>query len=66
MSRRISGYESMWKTIVRPDRWRYNWAELGPEEFLVKQKACVRTDIELVNNRGLTLQCSLYEPSEEI
>jgi len=41
MSDQIKGYESMWKAIVRPDRWEYLNEELGPEKFNVKMKPCV-------------------------
>jgi transposase len=52
----------MWKAIVRPERAEYYEENLGPKEFLVKQKECRRTDLELVNKRGFKLKCCLYEP----
>lgn len=40
--------------------------DLGPPQFLIKGKIFKRTDIQLVNSRGLTLQCSWFEPKSRI
>ena len=37
----------MWKAIVRPDRASYDVGALGPKEFKVKSKPCIRTDFEI-------------------
>ena len=39
--------------------------ELGPFKFEIKGNCYKRTDFELINNRGLKLICSFWEPFDE-
>lgn len=56
------GYEDLWKSIIRPPREEYDLAALGPVDFTLRGLLYKRTDLELTNDRGLTLQCSHFEP----
>jgi len=46
--------------IVRPPRAKYEVEHLGPTKFSVNERVCERIDIELQNERGMTLQCSHF------
>jgi pimeloyl-ACP methyl ester carboxylesterase len=59
------GYEDLWKSIIRPPRDIYTIEDLGPAEFEIKHKIFKRTDFQLKNSRGLTLECSYFEPTDE-
>ncbi|KAA8495708.1 protein YqkD [Porphyridium purpureum] len=48
--------------IIRPPRAEYLPHHLGPASFAVRGRMVQRTDFELLNPRGLTLQASIYEP----
>ena len=58
-------YDHLWKAIIRPGRDEYNQEELGPFKFEIKGNCYKRTDFELINNRGLKLICSFWEPFDE-
>ena len=58
-------YDDLWKAIIRPGRDKYEQEELGPFKFEINGKCYKRTDFELVNNRGLKLLCSFWEPFDE-
>lgn len=59
----IKGYSDLWKAIIRPPRDdSYTDEQLGPKEFQIKGRKYKRTDIDLENERGLTLKVSHYEP----
>eukprot|EP00344_Euplotes_crassus_P002808 CAMPEP_0197004600 /NCGR_PEP_ID=MMETSP1380-20130617/23854_1 /TAXON_ID=5936 /ORGANISM="Euplotes crassus, Strain CT5" /LENGTH=387 /DNA_ID=CAMNT_0042423445 /DNA_START=27 /DNA_END=1191 /DNA_ORIENTATION=+ len=59
----IKGYSDLWKAIIRPPRNDdYDDAELGPPEFQIKGRRFKRTDVDLVNDRELTIKCTHYEP----
>jgi len=60
------GYQDMWKAIIRPPRDEYSVSELGPKEFALRGKLYKRTDIKIKNKRGLTLECSHFEPVNRI
>ena len=60
----IKGYSSLWKAVVRPPRAQYDIKDMGPQDFLIDTLRIKRTDIELKNQFGFTLQCSHYEPHE--
>jgi len=38
---------------------------MGPTKFVLNHKKFVRTDLEIKSHKGLTLQCSHYEPDED-
>ena len=54
-------YEQLWKMFIRPYRQTYFLYDLGPKSQLVHNKFVKRHDIELKNERNLTLQCSYFE-----
>ncbi|CAK92352.1 unnamed protein product (macronuclear) [Paramecium tetraurelia] len=54
--------EKLWKPIVRPPRHNYRVKDMGNEIFMVQDTVTKRFDFEFQNSRGLTLQCSLFEP----
>ena len=58
-------YDHLWKAIIRPGRDEYLQEELGPFKFEIKGNCYKRTDFELINNRGLKLICSFWEPFDE-
>ena len=58
-------YDDLWKAIIRPGRDIYEQEELGPFKFEIAGKCYKRTDFELINNRGLKLICSFWEPFDE-
>ena len=58
-------YDDLWKAIIRPGRDKYQQEELGPFKFEINGKCYKRTDFELINNRGLKLICSFWEPFDE-
>eukprot|EP00923_Selenidium_pygospionis_P037775 GHVN01066134.1.p1 GENE.GHVN01066134.1~~GHVN01066134.1.p1 ORF type:complete len:434 (+),score=51.25 GHVN01066134.1:1514-2815(+) len=54
-------YQELWKAIIRPPRDLYAMEQLGPARFMVNMRSYIRQDFELVNNRGITLQCSHFK-----
>ena len=58
-------YDDLWKAIIRPGRDLYEQSELGPFKFEISNKCYKRTDFELINNRGLKIICSFWEPFDE-
>jgi hypothetical protein len=56
------GYAALCNAIIRPPRAEYAVRELGPKLFQISGSRFQRTDFELVNPRGFTLQCSHWEP----
>ena len=58
-------YDDLWKAIIRPGRDIYEQSELGPFKFEISNKCYKRTDFELINNRGLKIMCSFWEPFDE-
>ena len=59
-----AGYAELCNAIVRPPRADYKEEALGPSKFTFQSRAFTRTDFPLENPRGLTLQCSHWEPVE--
>jgi pimeloyl-ACP methyl ester carboxylesterase len=58
-------YSAIWKAIIRPPRDIYDVKDLGPEEFSFGKRRISRTDLELLNHRGLRLKCSHFQPVRE-
>ena len=58
-------YDNLWKAIIRPTRDSYDDFELGPNKFEINNKCFKRTDLEIINNRGLKLMTSFWEPFDE-
>eukprot|EP00747_Dinoflagellata_sp_TGD_P112818 gnl/TRDRNA2_/TRDRNA2_171564_c1_seq1.p1 gnl/TRDRNA2_/TRDRNA2_171564_c1~~gnl/TRDRNA2_/TRDRNA2_171564_c1_seq1.p1 ORF type:complete len:415 (-),score=56.05 gnl/TRDRNA2_/TRDRNA2_171564_c1_seq1:91-1335(-) len=55
-------YSELWKAIIRPPRDIYEIKDLGPTVFSIENRTYQRTDSQLKNSRGQTLQCSHFEP----
>jgi pimeloyl-ACP methyl ester carboxylesterase len=59
-------YEHAVRAIIRPPRASYTTVDLGPPEFVLPggdpKVRYRRSDAELVNGVGATLQCSHWEP----
>ncbi|KAJ8600519.1 hypothetical protein CTAYLR_009207 [Chrysophaeum taylorii] len=56
------GYDELVNAIIRPPRAEYDVERLGPTCFTFCGRTYRRTDLVLVNPRGLALQCSHWEP----
>ena len=56
------GYNQLVHAFIRPPRARYQVSDLGPTTFRVGGSWFKRTDTKLVNNRGLELASSFWEP----
>jgi pimeloyl-ACP methyl ester carboxylesterase len=62
------GVSALASFIIRPPRARYSRRDLGHRRFHTENPrpvTVVRTDLQLVNARGHTLQCSHYIPQQE-
>mmetsp|Transcript_18896 Transcript_18896/g.44079 ORF Transcript_18896/g.44079 Transcript_18896/m.44079 type:complete len:518 (-) Transcript_18896:158-1711(-) len=55
-------YDILWKMIIRPPRSQYSVSELGYQKFRFQDKAYVRQDEQVVNERGMKMECSHYFP----
>lgn len=55
-------YGLLWKMIIRPPRSKYSVSDLGPPKFRLGSEAFQRRDVQLTNDRNLTLECSLFCP----
>eukprot|EP00397_Hematodinium_sp_SG-2012_P028498 GEMP01030007.1.p1 GENE.GEMP01030007.1~~GEMP01030007.1.p1 ORF type:complete len:357 (+),score=50.09 GEMP01030007.1:39-1109(+) len=55
-------YADLWKAIIRPPRDDYTFEDLGPQVFHLAGRTYTRKDVQLRNPRGLTLECSHFEP----
>ncbi|EGR33879.1 hypothetical protein IMG5_033680, partial [Ichthyophthirius multifiliis] len=62
----FSNYTDFWKLIIRPPRSEYKTQQLGPNSFTIKGIEIQRTDIQIKNKQGLTLQCSHFQPKKPI
>ena len=59
-----SGYEELWRQVVRPPRNNYTEDSLGPVAFSLEGQEVLRQDFDLTNSRGLTFTCSMWVPSQ--
>ena len=59
------GYNELVKAIIRPPRCEYEYSQLGPMKFEFCGKKFERTDLILLNKRGLKLHCSHWQPMKE-
>ena len=50
--------------MIRPPRFEYDVKDLGPQNFVLDGLRATRTDLEVKNKEGFTLQCSHFEPAE--
>lgn len=58
------GYQELVNAIIRPPRADYKEESLGPPAFSFCNRRFTRTDFALNTKRGLSLQCSHWEPVE--
>ena len=58
------GFDELWKLFIRPPRDSYRYYDLGPTRFEIKDRTYQRSDFEVLNERSLTLKCSMFEPVE--
>lgn len=56
------GYQELVHAIIRPPRCQYETYHLGPPQFQYCSRNFTRTDFQLTNPRGLTIECSWWEP----
>eukprot|EP01055_Gregarina_sp_Pseudo9_P000850 Gregarina_sp_Pseudo_9__849@NODE_1544_length_1508_cov_21_660313_g1431_i0_p1_GENE_NODE_1544_length_1508_cov_21_660313_g1431_i0NODE_1544_length_1508_cov_21_660313_g1431_i0_p1_ORF_typecomplete_len421_score43_33Hydrolase_4/PF12146_8/3_6e24Peptidase_S15/PF02129_18/5_2e20Peptidase_S15/PF02129_18/3e03Peptidase_S9/PF00326_21/2_8e14Abhydrolase_1/PF00561_20/1_2e12DUF818/PF05677_12/3_1e12DUF1100/PF06500_11/6_3e12Acyl_transf_2/PF02273_15/1_5e11DLH/PF01738_18/4_9e09Abhydrolase_6/PF12697_7/7_4e09FSH1/PF03959_1 len=59
-------YSDLWKAIIRPPRDEYIDEELGATKFKLQKdgQTFMRTDFEVLNEKGEKLMCSHYEPTD--
>ena len=62
MFSKLNGYRRIYEAIIRPERTVYAPPRLGSSSFLLGNKGFKRKDIRLVNERGLHLEVSIYQP----
>jgi len=65
MQRLNAAWGELCDLIIRPQRAEYDEFYLGPKVFRLGDRAFERTDVEVVNPRGLALKCSHFEPVPE-
>mmetsp|Transcript_113615 Transcript_113615/g.321718 ORF Transcript_113615/g.321718 Transcript_113615/m.321718 type:complete len:333 (-) Transcript_113615:112-1110(-) len=53
-----------WKMIIRPPRAEYDPSELGQSPFQIGGADFERLDLQIINGRGLRLECSHFRPAE--
>ena len=58
-------YETLWKSIIRPERDIYKEEELGPKIFRFNNIIYTRTDYDILDFQGNLLKLSIIEPKEE-
>lgn len=56
------GYQELVNAFIRPPRAEYKIESLGPPAFNYCGRRFTRTDFTLKTKRGMTLQCSHWEP----
>ena len=57
------GYQELVNAIIRPPRCNYELSQLGPKSFEYCGKFFQRTDFDVINERGMKVVCSIWEPS---
>lgn len=55
---------ALWKMVIRPPRAKYAFSDLGPNKFYTCDREYKRQDVQLVNDKGLKLECSHFMPTE--
>ena len=55
-------YETLWKSIIRPERDIYSIKDLGNPRFSFKGKNYLRKDYDLISSEGYIMKCSFFEP----
>jgi len=56
----------LWKAIIRPPKDDYSIDDLGPKDFRIGDKIIHRSDLKIKNKRGLTIECSHFEPVKRV
>ena len=55
-------YETLWKSIIRPERDIYKEEELGDKIFRFNNIIYTRTDYDILDFQGNILKLSIIEP----
>lgn len=58
-------YETLWKSIIRPERDVYKEEDLGPKIFRFNNVIYIRTDYEILDFQGNLLKLSFIEPDPD-
>ena len=58
-------YETLWKSIIRPERDVYKEEDLGPKLFRFNNIIYTRTDYEILDFQGNLLKLSFIEPDPD-
>ena len=58
-------YETLWKSIIRPERDLYKEEDLGPNVFRFNNIIYIRTDYDILDFQGNILKLSLIEPESK-
>jgi len=55
----------MVNAVIRPPRAEYALQDLGPADFRIQGRRYHRKDLQVRNARGLTLECSWWQPTDD-
>ncbi|CAK0881696.1 unnamed protein product [Prorocentrum cordatum] len=58
-------YGELVSMVIRPPRAEYGLQHLGPRSFETRRRRCIREDVRVENDRGLMLECSWWQPSDD-
>ena len=58
-------YETLWKSIIRPERDVYTEKDLGPKIFRFNKVIYSRTDYDILDFQGNILKLSIIEPDPD-
>ena len=58
-------YETLWKSVIRPNRDIYDLKSLGNPKFSFISRIYTRKDYDLISSEGYIMKCSFYEPDPE-
>eukprot|EP01005_Ploeotia_sp_CARIB1_P002048 NODE_95_length_1639_cov_459.678571_g93_i0.p1 GENE.NODE_95_length_1639_cov_459.678571_g93_i0~~NODE_95_length_1639_cov_459.678571_g93_i0.p1 ORF type:complete len:460 (-),score=106.22 NODE_95_length_1639_cov_459.678571_g93_i0:185-1564(-) len=65
MKRIGRAWDEICDLIIRPQRALYDVSMLGPKLFRIEDRIYERVDVEVLNPRGMILQCSHFQPIEK-
>ena len=58
-------YETLWKSVIRPNRDTYKIKDLGNPKFNFINRTYTRKDYDLISSEGYIMKCSFYEPDPQ-
>ena len=56
------GYSSLWKLLIKPERFTYEEHSLGLQVRNVRNKLYKRHDFQVRSFKGFMMECSYFEP----